>query len=64
GESYTLPEVIMRVLAEYDTPVAFGMKSGHVTGENLTLPLGVRVELSVERLRVDLKVLEPATIIR
>jgi muramoyltetrapeptide carboxypeptidase len=64
GETYTLLEVIMRVLGEYDVPVAYGLKSGHVTGENLTLPLGVRVELSVENLRVDLKVLEPATVIR
>jgi muramoyltetrapeptide carboxypeptidase len=64
GETYTLPQVIMRVLDQYDVPVAYGLKSGHVTGENLTLPLGVRVELSVESLRVDLKVLEPATVIR
>jgi muramoyltetrapeptide carboxypeptidase len=64
GETYTLPDVIMRVLGDYDVPVAYGLKSGHVTGENLTLPLGVRVELSVEDLRVDLKVLEPATVIR
>ena len=63
GESYTLPQVIMRVLEEYDVPVAYGLRSGHVTGGNLTLPLGVRAELSVENLGVELKVLEAATVI-
>ena len=64
GESYTLPQVIMRVLQEFDVPVAYGMRSGHVTGGNLTLPLGVRAELSVENLSVELKILEAATVIR
>lgn len=64
SESYTLPQVIMRILEDYDAPVVFGLKSGHVTGENLTLPLGVRAELLVENLRVELKILEPSTIIR
>jgi muramoyltetrapeptide carboxypeptidase len=63
-ESYTLQQVVLRILAEYDVPVVYGLKSGHVTGENLTLPLGVRVELSAEDLRVELKVLEAATVIR
>jgi len=64
GESYTLPQVIMRVLEDYDLPVAYGLRSGHVTGGNLTLPLGVRAELSVENLGVELKILEAATVIR
>lgn len=64
GETYTLPHVIMRVLEEYDVPVAYGLRSGHVTGSNLTLPLGVRAELSVENPGVELKILEAATIIR
>lgn len=63
GESYTLPQVIMRVLEEYDVPVAYGLRSGHVMGGNLTLPLGVRAELSVENLGVELKILEAATVI-
>ena len=63
-ESYTLQQVVLRILAGYDVPVVYGLKSGHVTGENLTLPLGVRVELSAENLRVELKVLEAATVIR
>jgi muramoyltetrapeptide carboxypeptidase len=64
GESYTLPQVIMRVLQGFDVPVAYGLRSGHVTSGNLTLPLGVHAELSVENLRVELKILEAATIIR
>ncbi|HEX7288727.1 MAG TPA: LD-carboxypeptidase [Candidatus Angelobacter sp.] len=63
-ESYTLQQVVLRILREFDVPVVYGLKSGHVTGENLTLPLGVHAELSAENLRVELKVLEAATVIR
>lgn len=61
GESYTLRQVIMRVLAPYSVPVAFGLKSGHVTGGNATLPIGVEAELSAENSVVNLRILEPAT---
>lgn len=64
GESYTLQEVILRVLQPYQAPVVYGLKSGHVSGDNLTLPLGVQAELSAGSEGVTLKILEPATIIR
>src|SRR5262249_20945593 len=61
GESYTLRQVIMRVLAPYSVPGAFGLKSWHVTGGHATLPIGVEAELSAENSVVKLRVLEPAT---
>ncbi len=64
GESYTLQEVILRVLRDYSVPVVYGVKSGHVSGNNITLPLGVQAELSASDRGVALKILEPATIIR
>jgi muramoyltetrapeptide carboxypeptidase len=64
GESYTLQEVILRVLQPYQAPIVYGVKSGHVSSANLTLPLGVQTELSAGGEGVTLKILEPATIIR
>lgn len=64
GESYTVQDVILRVLRDYHVPVVFGLKSGHVSSNNITLPIGVEVELSAGSEGVALKVLEAATIIR
>lgn len=61
-QDYTLPQVVMRVLKDFKGPVAFGLRSGHVSAGNITLPLGVRAELVVDGSRVKLSVLEPATI--
>ena len=47
SENYTLQRVIMRVLGDLAVPIAFGLKSGHVTSGNFTLPLGVRATLNV-----------------
>src|SRR5271165_858928 len=47
AEDYTLQQVVMRVLGDLGVPIAFGLKSGHVTGRNFTLPLGVRATLDV-----------------
>lgn len=57
---YTLPEAIQRNLADLQIPIAFGLRSGHVSAGNITLPLGVRAHLTVSD-RVDLEILEPAT---
>jgi muramoyltetrapeptide carboxypeptidase LdcA involved in peptidoglycan recycling len=46
GESYTLQQVIMRVLAPFNVPIVYGLKSGHVTSGNITLPIGVLAELA------------------
>ena len=60
GESYTLQQVIMRVLAPYNVPVVFGLKSGHVTSGNITLPIGVQAELKAEGSGANLRILEAA----
>lgn len=61
GETYTLQEVIMRVLAPYNVPMVYGLKSGHVTSGNITLPIGVQAELEAEGTNVRLRILEAAT---
>jgi muramoyltetrapeptide carboxypeptidase len=61
GETYRLQQVIMRVLAPLNVPVVYGVKSGHVTGGNITLPLGVQAELTAENSGVDLRIVEAAT---
>ena len=42
-----LHDVIMRILGDLGIPIAFGLKSGHVSSGALTLPFGVRAKLSV-----------------
>jgi muramoyltetrapeptide carboxypeptidase len=61
GETYTLQQVIMRVLAPYNVPIVYGLKSGHVTNGNITLPVGVQAELAAEGVGVNLRILEAAT---
>jgi muramoyltetrapeptide carboxypeptidase len=62
-QTYTLEEVITRVLGDLGIPVAFGLRSGHVQGENITLPIGVRAKLAAQN-EVRLSILEPATAAR
>jgi muramoyltetrapeptide carboxypeptidase len=62
GETYTLQQVIMRVLAPYNVPIVYGLKSGHVTSGNITLPIGVQAELQAEGVDVWLRILEAATL--
>ncbi|HKT49335.1 MAG TPA: LD-carboxypeptidase [Candidatus Angelobacter sp.] len=64
GETYTLQQVILRVLRDYEVPVIYGLKSGHVSSNNITLPLAVKAELTASSEGVALKILEAATIIR
>ena len=59
-QDYTLEEVVMRVLGDLGIPVAFGLRSGHVSRANITLPMGVRVRLEVGG-EVRLKFVESAT---
>lgn len=60
NQDYTLQEVIMRVVGELRMPVIFGLKSGHVTSQNLVLPLGVRAKLVAQKGKVSVKILESA----
>lgn len=61
GETYTLQQVIMRVLELFRVPVVFGLRSGHVSSGNITLPIGVQAELAAEGPSVSLRILEAAT---
>jgi muramoyltetrapeptide carboxypeptidase len=64
GQTYTLQEVITRVLGEWDAPIVYGLKSGHVSGGNITLPIGVEAALTADSSGAQLKILEAATVIR
>jgi muramoyltetrapeptide carboxypeptidase len=61
NQRYTLEEVVMRVVGDLDIPVAYGLRSGHVSRQNITLPIGVRAALTVNDSGVTLDILEPAT---
>jgi muramoyltetrapeptide carboxypeptidase len=60
AQDYTLQEIIQRIVGNLGIPVAFGVKSGHVTSGNITLPFGVQASLSVRSNAVHLKIVESA----
>jgi muramoyltetrapeptide carboxypeptidase len=60
NQGYTLEEVVLRVVGDLGIPVAYGVRSGHVSAGNITLPIGVRAVLSVRGSNVGLKILEAA----
>ncbi len=60
NQGYTLQEVVMRIVGVLGIPVAFGVRSGHVTSGNITLPFGVRARLIVSNGKVALRILESA----
>jgi muramoyltetrapeptide carboxypeptidase len=43
----TLHDLVVRILGEFKVPIAFGLKSGHVSRKSITLPFGVNATLSV-----------------
>ncbi len=61
-QEYTLEEVVLRIVGSLGVPVAFGVRSGHVTAGNITLPIGVRAGLTVRDGQVNLRILEAAVI--
>lgn len=61
GQDYTLQQVILRVLGSYRLPIIYGLRSGHVSGGNITLPIGVQAELIAEGSETTLRILGPAT---
>jgi muramoyltetrapeptide carboxypeptidase len=60
-QGYTLEEVVLRVVGDLGVPVAYGLRSGHVSHSNITLPLGVRAALHVDSEEGSLRILESAT---
>ncbi len=60
-QGYTLEEVVLRVVGDLGVPVAYGLRSGHVSRRNITLPFGVHAALKVAAGEVNLKITEAAT---
>lgn len=54
-----LDEVILRVFEDFDGPIAIGLRSGHVSHENVTLTFGVEAELRIDE-EATLDLIEPA----
>jgi muramoyltetrapeptide carboxypeptidase len=59
-QRYTLDEVVMRVVGDLGVPIAYGLRSGHVSRQNITLPIGVKAALNVDSTSVSLEILEAA----
>lgn len=55
GQNYTLEEVIMRVVGDLQIPIAYGLSSGHVSGQNITLPMGVNIRFGSSASEVTLE---------
>ena len=60
NQGYTLQDVVLRVAGELGVPVAYGVRSGHVTGKNITLPIGVRAGITVGGGKIRMEILEAA----
>jgi muramoyltetrapeptide carboxypeptidase len=61
-QAYSLEDVVLRVIGDLGLPVAYGLRSGHVSHANVTLPIGVRAQLDVSREIARLTILESATL--
>lgn len=59
NQGYTLQEVIVDILEPLGKPIYFGFPSGHVSGKNWTIPLGVRARIS-QKPEFHLEILEGA----
>jgi muramoyltetrapeptide carboxypeptidase len=60
GCDYSLIDVLRHCVSELGVPVAYGINSGHVERDNLTMPIGVQVSLVVEKGFAALTTVEPA----
>ena len=55
-------QVILDVLSGFDVPIGFGLRSGHVSSGNVTLPFGIEAQLQLES-TPSLRTLEPAVLL-
>jgi muramoyltetrapeptide carboxypeptidase len=46
AQDFTLQDVVQRVLGDLGIPIAYGLKSGHVSRGNITLPFGVTAQFT------------------
>jgi muramoyltetrapeptide carboxypeptidase len=60
NQDYTLEDVITRIIGGLNIPVVYGVRSGHVSGRNITLPFGVMARMAARADEVSLKTLESA----
>lgn len=61
-EQALLEAAILHALRDFPGPIAIGLRSGHVTGGNITLPLGIKVRLDcTDPANPQIYFLEPAT---
>jgi muramoyltetrapeptide carboxypeptidase len=54
-----LDEAILLALGDFAGPIAIGLRSGHVSRQNVTLTLGVEAELIAQK-ETQLHLMEPA----
>ena len=54
GQEFPLQEIVERIVGNLGIPIAYGVPSGHVERDNVTLPFGVNVELVVASSSVQL----------
>jgi muramoyltetrapeptide carboxypeptidase len=54
-----LEKVILNVFQDFEGPIAMGLRSGHVSRQNVTLTFGVEAECNVNE-EAQLHLLEPA----
>jgi muramoyltetrapeptide carboxypeptidase len=58
GQDYTLQEVVAQVLKDFNGPIGWGLRSGHLADyrqPGVTLPIGAEVALAVENDRMSLR---------
>jgi muramoyltetrapeptide carboxypeptidase len=60
NQGYKLEDIVVRIVGELGIPVAYGVRFGHVSARNITLPIGVHSSLTVREGQVNLKMLESA----
>jgi muramoyltetrapeptide carboxypeptidase len=63
-QGYRLEEVVMRICGHLGVPVAYGMRSGHVTRRNITLPIGVSASFEVAENAARLRITEAAVSVK
>ena len=59
NQGYTLEEVLMDLLRDFEFPILFGFPTGHTSKPNVIVPFGVRARLALDAEPV-FKLLEPA----
>jgi muramoyltetrapeptide carboxypeptidase len=62
-QGYTLQEVVLDLLAEFDFPILYGYPTGHTSRPNVIVPFGVQARLELKS-TPTFELLEPAVALR